>query len=67
VQVLRHDESIEADSAEWPGLGGIAQYMVEQFVQHPDKDVRLYAILASMEIFTIVRYTFVLVIQKMKC
>jgi hypothetical protein len=55
VQVLRYDETVEADCAEWPGLGGVAQYIVEHFVRHQDKDVRLYAILACMEIFTIVR------------
>jgi hypothetical protein len=56
VQVLRKDESIEAESPEWPGLAATAQLLVTKFLKYRrDKEVRLYAVLACMEIFTIVR------------
>lgn len=64
VQVLRHDESVEVDSNEWPGLGGISQYIITNFIQHKDKDIRLYAVLVCMEIFHIVRYNILCNIKK---
>jgi len=54
VSVLQEDSSIEPDSPDWPGLGSTATLLVEKFVQHRDKEVRLYATLACMELLAIV-------------
>jgi hypothetical protein len=57
LQVLRHDESVEPDSPEWPGLAGVSEYVVANLISHKDKEVRLFAVLICMELFTIVRYS----------
>ena len=53
VLVLRSDE-IEAESAEWPGLAAVAHTLVHQYLHHADKEVRLYTVLACVDILTIV-------------
>lgn len=59
-QVLAEDDSIEAGSPEWPGLETVAAILVKDFLNHKDKEVRLYAVLACMEIFSIVRNKYAL-------
>lgn len=54
VTVLQTDETIEPDSPEWPGLPALSTCLVENFVDHSDKEIRLFATLACMEIFAIV-------------
>lgn len=53
VQLLRQDESIEADSPQFPGLAALC-HALTNFVDHRDKEVRLYTVSACMELFTIV-------------
>ena len=60
VHVLRDDDEneivVEVDSPEWPGLNATANLLVTSaYLHHPDKDVRLYTVLACIEILTIVR------------
>lgn len=45
---------VEADSPEWPGLNATAHALVHTYLHHSDKDVRLYSVLACVEIMTIV-------------
>lgn len=52
VEVLRDDESIEPDSAEFPGLAALCQELVKH-MEHRDKQVRLYTVSACMELFTV--------------
>lgn len=52
LQVLQHDECIEADSPGYPGLAGLCLSLT-QFVDHQDKQVRIFAVSACMELFTI--------------
>jgi hypothetical protein len=52
LQVLQHDECIEADSLDYPGLAALC-ISLNQFVDHRDKQVRMYAVSACMELFTI--------------
>jgi hypothetical protein len=55
-QVLETDESICADSPEWPGVAATAAVLLgRDFLGHADKQVRLYTVLACMELFAIVR------------
>ena len=54
VDVLQNEESIEPGHAEWPGLAATAECIVQQFLHHRDKEVRLHAVLACMELFAIV-------------
>ena len=53
--ILRHDEQVEADSSECPGLAALAASLVSDFLEHKDKEVRLYTVLCCMEIFSLVR------------
>lgn len=60
VHVLRDDDEnevvVEVDSPEWPGLNATANLLVTSpYLHHADKDVRLYTVLACIEILTIVR------------
>lgn len=53
--MLRDDEDVEAESPDFPGLGGLAAALVQpEFLDHRDKEVRLFTVLACMEIFAIV-------------
>ena len=52
MQTLRQDENIEADSSDYPGLAALCQSLV-RFVNHRDKQIRLYAVAACMELFGI--------------
>lgn len=52
LQVLQHDECIEADVPDYPGLAGLCLSLT-QFVDHQDKEVRIVAVSACMELFTI--------------
>ena len=53
-KILAEDESIDPDSAEWPGLAALANYLVQaHLLHHKSKDVRLYTVLNCMEIFAI--------------
>lgn len=53
TDVLANDTSIEPDSDEWPGLASVAELLVRELVDHKDKEIRLYSVLACMEIFAI--------------
>jgi hypothetical protein len=61
VQVLRDDNDendavVEVDSPEWPGLNATANILSSStYLHHSDKDVRLYTVLACIEMLTIVR------------
>lgn len=49
------DDGVEVDSPEYPGLARLASDLVkERYLKNKDKDVRLYTVLATMEIFRIV-------------
>jgi hypothetical protein len=49
-------ERVEVDSPEWPGLHATTQLLATStYLHHTDKDVRLYTVLACIEILTIVR------------
>lgn len=52
VEILRDDENVEPDSAEFPGLNNLCQEL-SRYMDHRDKQVRLYAVNACMELFTI--------------
>ena len=46
---------VEVDSPEWPGLNATANLLVTTtYLHHSDKDVRLYTVLACIEILAIV-------------
>lgn len=50
------DDNVEVDSPEYPGLARLANDLVEdRYLKHKDKEVRLYTVLACMEIFRVVR------------
>ena len=53
VQLLRQDESIEPESPDFPGLASLC-HALSKFVDHRDKQVRLYTVSACMELFAIV-------------
>jgi hypothetical protein len=59
--VLRDDDDendavVEVDSPEWPGLNATANILASStYLHHADKDVRLYTVLACIEMLTIVR------------
>jgi hypothetical protein len=56
VAVLRSEDcAVEAESPEWPGLAAVSQTLVHTYLSHTDKEVRLYTVLACVEILTIVR------------
>lgn len=49
---------VEGESPEFPGLARLASDIVEdRYLKHKDKEVRLYTVLACMEIFCVVRDT----------
>lgn len=49
------DEDVEVDSPEYPGLARLASDIVkDRFLKHKDKEVRLYTVLACMEVFRVV-------------
>lgn len=52
--ILRYDPNVEPDSTECPGLAAMAATLVSDFLGHKDKEVRLYAVLCCMELFSIV-------------
>jgi sister-chromatid-cohesion protein PDS5 len=51
-KVLESDQTIDPDSPEWPGIAATAMAVFEK-IKHKDKEVRLYAVVACMEIFSI--------------
>ena len=59
VHVLQTDDTIEPDSAEFPGLAATGTLLCQRYLNDRDKDVRLYSLLACMEILGIVRGVFV--------
>lgn len=49
------DEDVEPNSPDYPGLGGLAAALVEdKYLKHRDKEVRLYTVLACIEILYLV-------------
>jgi hypothetical protein len=50
--VIREDDHVEADSDEYPSLAGLCHSLV-RYVNHRDKEVRLYTISTCMELFTV--------------
>lgn len=55
VHVLREDGGVDADSPEWPGLAATAHLLAQPaYLHHADGEIRLYAVLAGVEILTIV-------------
>lgn len=49
------DEDVEPNSPDYPGLGGLAAVLVEdKYLKHRDKEVRLYTVLACIEILYLV-------------
>ncbi len=50
--MLRDDENVEPDSADYPGLPALCQELVK-YMDHRDKQVRLYTVSACMELFTV--------------
>ena len=55
MHVLQTDDTIEPDSAEFPGLAATGTLLCQRYLNDRDKDVRLYSLLACMEILGIVR------------
>ena len=53
LKVLKEDESIVMDSPEFPGLSSLCQALTA-YVNHKDKEVRLYTVSSCMELFFIV-------------
>jgi len=53
VGVLRGGD-VEVESPEWPGLAAVSHALVREFVTHADKEVRLFSVLACIEIFGLV-------------
>jgi hypothetical protein len=50
---LRDDENVEPDNPQdYPGLAALCQSLT-RFVNHRDKEIRLYTVAACMELFTI--------------
>ena len=55
TKVLETDPEVDVDSPEWPGLNATAALLVtDEYLQHADKEVRLYTVTACMELFAIV-------------
>jgi hypothetical protein len=55
VNILRTDE-VETESPEWPGLASVAQLLMSNdLLNYRDQEVRLFTVLASVEILTLVR------------
>lgn len=53
------DEDVEPNSPNYPGLGGLSAVLVEDtYLKHRDKEVRLYTVLACIEILYLVRFVF---------
>lgn len=52
VKVLREDD-VQRDSPEWPGLTSLAHVLMQTFLSSSDTQVRLYSVLACIEILTI--------------
>ena len=55
ANLLRQDKNVEADSPDYPGLAAMAACLVEKWLGHKDKEVRLYTVLCCMELFEVVR------------
>jgi hypothetical protein len=54
-KVIETDPDLDADSPEWPGLNATAALLVtDEYLQHADKEVRLYTVTACMELFAVV-------------
>jgi hypothetical protein len=54
---LRDEEDLEHD--DYPGLDSLARLMAKKkYLEHKDKDVRLYTVLACVEIFYVVSGAF---------
>jgi cupin superfamily acireductone dioxygenase involved in methionine salvage len=52
------DDDVQPLSPDYPGLNGLAAMLVQdKFLAHRDKEVRLHAVLACVEIFTVVSET----------
>ena len=50
------DQDVEVNMPDYPGLGSLAAVLVtDRYLDHKDKEVRLHAVLACMEIFELVR------------
>ena len=62
VRALSNDNDEEEDDealdpSEYPGLDGLAQTLVAQkYLEHKDKEVRLYTVLCCVEIFYLVSF-----------
>jgi hypothetical protein len=55
TKVLETDDDVLVDSPAWPGLAATASLLVtDAYLQHADKEVRLYTVQACMELFAIV-------------
>ena len=54
AEILQVDETVEPDSAEFPGLASLVDCLVEDYLGHKDKEVRLCAVLCCMELFGVV-------------
>lgn len=52
LRLLRDDDNIEPDSDEYPGLAALC-HSLTRYVNHRDKEVRLYTVAACMELFTV--------------
>lgn len=53
LQKFRDEEDLEPD--EYPGMDGLARELAdEQYLKHKDKEVRLYTVLACVEVFYVV-------------
>jgi hypothetical protein len=53
VQTLREEDDLEHD--EYPGLDGLARILAtKKYLEHKDKEIRLYTVLACVEIFYVV-------------
>jgi len=53
-KILHEDSNVEPDAIEYPGLAAMASSLVDDYLGHKDKEVRLYAVLCCMELFAIV-------------
>ena len=53
VQTLRDEEDLEQDY--YPGLDSLARLVAKKkYLEHKDKEVRLYTVLACVEVFYVV-------------
>ena len=50
------DQDVEVNMPDYPGLGSLAAVLVtDRYLDHKDKEVRLHAVLACMEIFELLK------------